>query len=91
MRGAHKCRRVDEAFEQLAAGFGSLLAVVVDEMDELGIARLDRRLDHVPTARDVLRNTFGHVDFRGLQAGVIGEILAGHSALAANGLPAQTS
>ena len=34
------------------------------------------------TARDVLRNTFGHADFRGLQAGVIGEILAGRSALA---------
>jgi ATP-dependent DNA helicase RecQ len=33
-------------------------------------------------ARDVLRNTFGHGDFRGLQAGVIGEILAGRSALA---------
>src|SRR5262244_3526065 len=34
------------------------------------------------TARDVLRRTFGHADFRGLQAGVIGEILAGRSALA---------
>ena len=33
-------------------------------------------------ARDVLRQTFGHADFRGLQAGVIGEILAGRSALA---------
>ncbi len=30
----------------------------------------------------VLRRTFGHGDFRGLQAGVIGEILAGRSALA---------
>ena len=26
------------------------------------------------TARDVLRRTFGHADFRGLQAGVIGEL-----------------
>jgi ATP-dependent DNA helicase RecQ len=34
------------------------------------------------TAREVLRHTFGHADFRGLQAGVIGEILAGRSALA---------
>ena len=34
------------------------------------------------TARDVLRRTFGHADFRGLQAGVIGEVLAGRSALA---------
>ena len=36
-------------------------------------------LDH---ARDVLRRTFGHADFRGMQAGVINEILAGHSAMA---------
>ena len=33
-------------------------------------------------ARDVLRSTFGHAEFRGLQAGVIGEVLAGRSALA---------
>ena len=33
-------------------------------------------------AREVLRRTFGHQDFRGLQAGVIGEALAGRSALA---------
>ena len=33
-------------------------------------------------ARAVLRRTFGHADFRGLQAGVIGEVLAGRSALA---------
>ena len=33
-------------------------------------------------ARDILRRTFGHADFRGLQAGVIGEMLAGRSALA---------
>jgi ATP-dependent DNA helicase RecQ len=33
-------------------------------------------------ALGVLRSTFGHRDFRGLQAGVIGEILAGRSALA---------
>ena len=34
------------------------------------------------TARHVLRHTFGHADFRGLQASVIGEMLAGRSALA---------
>src|ERR1700712_2448011 len=34
------------------------------------------------TARAVLRTTFGHTDFRGLQAGVIGEALAGRSAMA---------
>jgi ATP-dependent DNA helicase RecQ len=33
-------------------------------------------------AREILRRTFGHADFRGLQAGVIGEILAGRSAVA---------
>jgi ATP-dependent DNA helicase RecQ len=33
-------------------------------------------------ARAILRRTFGHSDFRGLQAGVIGEVLAGRSALA---------
>jgi ATP-dependent DNA helicase RecQ len=33
-------------------------------------------------ARDVLQRVFGHADFRGLQAGVIGEVLAGRSALA---------
>ena len=33
-------------------------------------------------AREVLRRVFGHRDFRGLQAGVVGEVLAGRSALA---------
>ena len=33
-------------------------------------------------AREVLRRTFGHPDFRGMQAEVIGEALAGRSALA---------
>src|SRR3954470_20989015 len=33
-------------------------------------------------ARATLRDTFGHADFRGLQAGVVGEVLAGRSALA---------
>jgi ATP-dependent DNA helicase RecQ len=33
-------------------------------------------------ARDILRRTFGHAEFRGLQAGVIGEVLADRSALA---------
>jgi ATP-dependent DNA helicase RecQ len=33
-------------------------------------------------ARNILRTTFGHAEFRGLQAGVIGEILAGRNALA---------
>lgn len=33
-------------------------------------------------ARDILRRTFGHADFRGLQAEVIAEVLAGRSAVA---------
>ena len=39
----------------------------------------DARLD---SARAVLRQTFGHENFRGLQAGVVGEVLAGRSAMA---------
>jgi len=39
----------------------------------------DEALD---AAREVLRRTFGHQDFRGLQSAVIGEILAGRSAIA---------
>jgi ATP-dependent DNA helicase RecQ len=40
------------------------------------------RHDGLDAAQNVLRNTFGHADFRDLQAGVIGEVLAGRSALA---------
>ena len=36
----------------------------------------------IGVALDVLRSTFGHAQFRGLQAGVISEVLAGHNALA---------
>jgi ATP-dependent DNA helicase RecQ len=38
--------------------------------------------DHLDAAREVLRHTFGHADFRGLQAPVIGEVMAGRSAMA---------
>ena len=34
------------------------------------------------SAREVLRHTFGHADFRGRQAEVIGEVMAGRNALA---------
>jgi ATP-dependent DNA helicase RecQ len=46
--------------------------------------RVSDRLEgaSLDAARDILRRTFGHQDFRGLQAGVIGEVLAGRSALA---------
>src|SRR6201987_549728 len=39
-------------------------------------------LDPMEEARAILRRTFGHAEFRGMQAEVIGEILAGRSALA---------
>ena len=39
----------------------------------------DSSLDH---AREVLRRTFGHADFRGYQADIVAEVLAGRSALA---------
>ena len=43
----------------------------------------ESRMGAIPSiALDILRGTFGHAQFRGLQAGVIGEILAGRSALA---------
>lgn len=40
--------------------------------------------EHAPLerAREILRRTFGHQEFRGLQADVIGEVLAGRSAMA---------
>ena len=38
--------------------------------------------DDLDAARDVLRRTFGHSEFRGLQAPVIGEVMAGRSAMA---------
>jgi ATP-dependent DNA helicase RecQ len=38
--------------------------------------------DPLEPARQILRRTFGHADFRGLQGEVIGEVLAGRSALA---------
>src|SRR5512143_2594160 len=46
----------------------------------LSVAEPD--LSPLDAAREILRRTFGHGDFRGLQAGVIGEVLAGRSALA---------
>jgi ATP-dependent DNA helicase RecQ len=39
----------------------------------------DSSLDH---AREVLRRTFGHADFRGFQADIVSEVLVGRSALA---------
>src|SRR5690606_36743736 len=38
--------------------------------------------DSLQPARDILRRVFGHADFRGMQAAVIAEILAGRSAMA---------
>ncbi|MES2033438.1 MAG: DNA helicase RecQ [Pseudomonadota bacterium] len=38
--------------------------------------------DSLQPAREILRRVFGHADFRGMQADVIAEILAGRSAMA---------
>jgi ATP-dependent DNA helicase RecQ len=38
--------------------------------------------DELETAREALRGTFGHAEFRGLQGPVIAEVLAGRNALA---------
>ena len=42
----------------------------------------EAQLPPLDRAREILRRTFGHQDFRGLQAQVIAEVLAGRSALA---------
>jgi len=47
-----------------------------------GLCHTGRVTADLDLARDILRRTFGHPDFRGLQAEVIGEILAGRSAVA---------
>jgi len=46
----------------------------------LSVAEPD--LSPLDAAREILRRTFGHAEFRGLQADVIAEVLAGKSALA---------
>src|ERR1700744_1969206 len=38
--------------------------------------------DPLDEAREILRRTFGHAEFRGLQADVIAQVLAGNSAMA---------
>jgi ATP-dependent DNA helicase RecQ len=53
--------------------------VAADSLSSCADPRADALLE---AARGVLQRTFGHADFRGLQAGVIGEVLAGRSALA---------
>jgi len=45
-------------------------------------ALAEAELAPLDAARDILRRTFGHADFRGLQAGVIDEVLHGRSAMA---------
>jgi len=45
-------------------------------------ALAEAELAPLDAARAILRRTFGHADFRGLQAGVIDEVLHGRSAMA---------
>ena len=42
----------------------------------------ERDPDPLHDAREILRRTFGHAEFRGLQGDVIAEVLAGNSAMA---------
>ena len=74
-RGAQLVELV--AFVHVTAVARYKAAVAADSSSSIAVPQ-----DPLDTARDVLRETFGHTDFRGLQAGVIGEILAGRSALA---------
>jgi ATP-dependent DNA helicase RecQ len=46
------------------------------------VALAEPHLNPLDEAREILRRTFGHADFRGMQADVIAEVLAGRSALA---------
>ncbi|HEX3889187.1 MAG TPA: DEAD/DEAH box helicase, partial [Phenylobacterium sp.] len=39
-------------------------------------------IDTLAEAREILRRTFGHAEFRGLQGEVIAQVLAGNSAMA---------
>ena len=48
----------------------------------MSLAVAEAELAPLDSALDILRRTFGHADFRGLQAEVIGEVLAGRSAMA---------
>jgi ATP-dependent DNA helicase RecQ len=48
----------------------------------MSLAIAEAETSPLDAAREVLRRTFGHQDFRGLQAEVISEVLAGRSALA---------
>ena len=42
----------------------------------------ERDPDPLHEAREILRRTFGHPEFRGMQADVIAQVLAGRSAMA---------
>jgi ATP-dependent DNA helicase RecQ len=48
----------------------------------LAPAKADPDQSPLDQAREILRRTFGHAEFRGLQAPVIAEVLAGRSAMA---------
>jgi ATP-dependent DNA helicase RecQ len=50
--------------------------------DPVSLSVAEPDLSPLDAAREILRRTFGHAEFRGLQADVIGEVLAGRSALA---------
>ena len=60
----------------------ALIAAVVVAAEGLGHIPAVDAIPLLDEARERLRRTFGHADFRGLQAEVIGEVLAGRSAMA---------
>ena len=48
----------------------------------MSLAVAEAEIPPLDAAREILRRTFGHAEFRGLQADVIAEVLAGRDALA---------
>ena len=48
----------------------------------MSLALAESRTPDLADARDLLRRVWGHAEFRGLQAGIIEDVLAGRDALA---------
>ena len=74
-------RMVENTARRFAARPRTLHNAPVDADSQFRAAD-SREAPLLDAARDILRRTFGHAEFRGLQADVIGEVLAGRSAMA---------
>jgi ATP-dependent DNA helicase RecQ len=57
-------------------------AVIPSHNRPMSAAVAETAADPLDEAREILRRTFGHAEFRGLQAQVISQVLAGRSAMA---------